>query len=98
MTKNIIFSESLPVFRQRFTEVKRGHFVNKTTNESFESLIFCGHKDGKLRFCNFSSKLGVLSNAQIASDKENLQVIAFEGNDHYTLCKKGNGAWESVDI
>lgn len=98
MAKKIIFSESLPLFRQRFTEVKRGHFVNKN-HEEFESLIFCNNlKDGKNRFCNFSSKLGPLSNAQLKADKDNLLVIAFEGNEHYTLCKKSEKAWESVDI
>lgn len=96
--KKIIFSESLNQFAGRFSEVKRGHFVNKTSGENFDSLIFMGHKDGKPRFCNFSSKLGTLSNAQIKADRNNLQVIAFEGNTHYTLCRKGNGAWESVDL
>lgn len=98
MEKKIIFSESLNQFAGRFSEVKRGHFVNKSTNEKFDSLIFMGHKDGKPRFCNFSSKLGTLSNSQIKADRDNLQVIAFEGNSHYTLCRKGNGAWETVDL
>lgn len=96
--KKIIFSESLNKFIDRFSEVKRGHFVNKD-HEEFESLIFCNNlKDGKNRFCNFSSKLGTLSNAQLKADKDNLMVIAFEGNDHYTLCKKSEKAWETVDL
>lgn len=66
--------------------------------QHFKSLIF-SNGDSKT-FVGFSPKLGELTPKEIVAQKNNLQVVEWDnpdtGKHGYTLCKKGNGAWEDI--
>lgn len=89
-------SWSLIAFAKEFgPKMQVGEFVNKETGEDFKSCIFT---NGETRtFVAFSSKMGVLSPREIAAKKNELQVVQLESG-HYSLCKKGENAWEEVDL
>ena len=70
-------------------------FVNKETGESFKSCMFTD-ADGNHTIVNFSSNLGELTPAQIAAQKNDLQVVELESGS-FKLCKSGS-TWESVDL
>lgn len=76
-----------------------GKFANTQTGEEFKSCIFTNPENGSLTFVAFASKLGELTPSQIKAQKDELQVVQLEGDKpHYSLCKKGNSAWEDVDL
>lgn len=89
-------SWSLIAFAKEFgPKMQVGEFVNKETGEDFKSCIFT---NGETRtFVAFSSKMGVLSPREIASKKNELQVVQLESG-HYSLCKQGENTWEDVDL
>ena len=101
-SKNIKNSWSLVGFAREFgPRMQVGDFTNGDTGDHFKSCIFT---NGNTRtFVAFSRKLGVLSPREIARQKDTLQVVLCEteeGNDMYSLCKKGEPgeAWEDVDL
>ena len=89
-------SWSLIAFAKEFgPKMQVGEFVNKETGEDFKSCIFT---NGETRtFVAFSSKMGVLSPREIATKKNELQVVQLESG-HYSLCKQGENTWEDVDL
>ena len=89
-------SWSLIAFAKEFgPKMQVGEFVNKETGEDFKSCIFT---NGETRtFVAFSSKMGPLSPREIATKKNELQVVQLESG-HYSLCKQGENTWEEVDL
>lgn len=89
-------SWSLIAFAKEFgPKMQVGEFVNKETGEDFKSCIFT---NGETRtFVAFSSKMGPLSPREIATKKNELQVVQLESG-HYSLCKQGENTWEDVDL
>jgi len=73
-----------------------GEFVNRESAEVFKSCVFT-KPDGDRTFVHFSSKMGVLTPAQIAAQKHDLQVIQYTSGS-YILCKQGENTWEDVDL
>lgn len=76
--------------------MKVAPFVNKDTGECFKSCAFLS-SDGEVTLVAFSSKLGELTPAQIAAQKDDLQVVQLESGS-YKLCKAGHDTWEDVDL
>lgn len=95
-TQKIINSWSLMAFARANGRMQVGSFTNSESGESFKSCVFT-NADGDRKFVAFSKKLGVLTPREIASDKDNLQVVLLESG-HYSLCKKGQNNWEDVDL
>lgn len=91
---------SLIAFAKKFgPKMQVGEFHNSDTGESFKSCIFT---QGDTRtFVAFSNKMGALTPREIVAQKNDLQVVLCttkEGNDMYSLCHTGSGAWEDVDL
>lgn len=88
----------------RMKVVPRAEHVNTQTGEVFEAascaFIHPTEKDEQGRaavtFVAFSSKLGELSPAEIAAQKDELQVAQLNSGN-YVLCKQGDG-WSDVDL
>lgn len=95
--KGIKNSWSLITFAKSHGKMQVGEFVNKETGETFKSCIFTNPSDATRTFVAFSSNLGILSPREIASQKDELQVVELESGN-YSLCKAGNNAWEDVDL
>ncbi len=97
---NIKNSWSLIAFARKFgPKIQIAHLSNKTTGDAFKCVAF-GESEN-LTFVAFSRKLGELTPREIASQKDNLQVVQCqteEGRDMYALCKKGESSWEEVDL
>lgn len=76
-------------------------FVNSKSGDTFKSLVFTS-TTGDKTFVAFSKKLGVLTKAELAAQKADLQVVEMapdaNGKVHYVLCKQGANTWEDVDI
>lgn len=89
-------SMSLIAFARKHGKMQVGNFINKETGEEFSSCIFT-NDDNVRTFVAFSSKLGVLPPAQIAAQKNELQVVELESGN-YCLCKQGTNKWEDVDL
>ena len=70
--------------------------VNSNTGETFKSCAFVD-SEGAVTLVGFSSNLGELTPAQIASQKDNLQVVELNSGN-YKLCKSGADSWETVDL
>lgn len=105
----IISSVSFMAFaREHGPRVQRAVFTNKKTNATFASLvIFSPSNEDNKTFVGFSSKLGELSAKEVATMKNDLQVVELEGEpdeetgeikNHFVLCKKGQNNWEDVDL
>lgn len=77
--------------------VTTGECANHDTGETFKAVAFT-NDEGQRTFASFSSKLGVLSGAEIARQKDELQIVQFEESGNYCLCKKGENSWENVDL
>lgn len=73
-----------------------GEFTNHETDEIFKSCVFT-QEDGTKTFVAFSSKLGVLTEREIADMKEDLAVIKSKAG-HYSLIKGRRKAWKDVDV
>ena len=98
-------SWSLVAFAKMKGRMQVGRFTNSDTGDSWKSCIFTdpNNADPKTNktFVAFSRNLGELSPSEIASQKDNLQVVECttkDGNDMFALCKAGTNAWEDVDL
>ena len=89
-------SWSLISFAKTHGKMKVAPFVNRETGECFKSCAFID-SDEVITLVAFSSKLGELTPAEIAAQKDNLQVVQLESGT-FKLCKAGNGSWEDVDL
>lgn len=89
-------SWSLLAFARMKGKMQVGSFANKETGETFKSAIFTDN-DGNRCFVAFSSKMGELTPAEIAAQKEKLQVVELESGN-YSLCRQGENAWEDVAL
>lgn len=70
--------------------------TNSNTGETFKSCAFVG-TGGAVTLVGFSSNLGELTPAQIAAQKDSLQVVELESGN-FKLCKRGAESWEDVDL
>lgn len=95
-TVGIKNSWSLISFAKTHGRMKVAPFVNKETGEAFKSCAFLS-SDGEVTLVAFSSKLGELTPAQIAAQKDDLQVVELESGS-LKLCKAGKDSWEDVDL
>ena len=95
-TVGIKNSWSLISFARTHGRMKVAPFVNKDTGECFKSCAFLS-SEGEVTLVAFSSKLGELTPAQIAAQKDDLQVVELESGS-YKLCKAGHDTWENVDL
>ena len=95
-TVGIKNSWSLISFARTHGRMKVAPFVNKETGESFKSCAFL-NSEGEVTLVAFSSKLGELTPAQIAAQKDDLQVVELESGS-YKLCKAGHDTWDDVDL
>ena len=97
-TSNIGIKNSwtLLSFAKTHGRMKVASFVNKETGEAFKSCAFLS-SEGEVTLVAFSSKLGELTPAQIAAQKDDLQVVQLESGS-YKLCKAGHDTWEDVDL
>lgn len=89
-------SWSLISFAKTHGRMKVAPFVNRETGECFKSCAFLSSK-GEVTLVAFSSKLGELTPAEIAAQKDDLQVVQLESGT-YKLCKAGHDTWEDVDL
>lgn len=89
-------SWSLLAFARMKGKMQVGQFANKESGEEFKSCIFTDTEGNKC-FVAFSSKLGELSPAEIAAQKDKLQVVELESGN-YSLCKVGQNSWEDVNL
>ena len=89
-------SWSLISFAKSHGKMKVAPFVNKETGECFKSCAFLS-SDGGITLVAFSSKLGELTPAQIAAQKDDLQVVQLESGS-FKLCRAGKDSWEDVDL
>ena len=89
-------SWSLLSFAKSHGRMKVAPFVNKETGECFKSCAFISDTD-EITLVAFSSKLGELTPAQIAAQKDDLQVVQLESGS-FKLCKAGHSTWEDVDL
>ena len=91
-------SWSLLAFAKSHGKMQVGDFVNKETGESFKSCIFTDPADSNNKtFVAFSSKMGELTPSEIATRKDELQVVELESG-HFSLCMVGNNAWQDVEL
>ena len=89
-------SWSLISFAKTHGKMKVAPFVNRETGECFKSCAFVSNTD-EVTLVAFSSKLGELTPAEIAAQKDELQVVQLESGT-YKLCKAGHDTWEDVDL
>lgn len=101
---NIKNSWTLLTFAKKFGRMQVGSFksVDKETGE-IRHFKSCAFSEGdKVTFVGFSPKLGELKPHEIAAQKDDLQVVEWENPETekhgYTLCKKGQDAWEDVNL
>lgn len=90
-------SWSLLAFAQSHGKMQVGEFANKETGETFKSCIFTNPEDNSRCFVAFSSKMGEMTPAQIAAEKDSLQVVELESGN-FSLCRQGANAWEDVEL
>lgn len=97
MAQKSLPSWSLVAFARQYGKMQVGSFVNEE-GTPFKSCIFTDN-DGNRTFVGFSQKLGELSPKDIASNKDELQIVKTDSGK-YKLCKKGNPgeAWEDVNL
>ena len=97
-TVGIKNSWSLISFAKAHGRMKVAPFVNKETRECFKSCAFLD-SEGGITLVAFSSNLGELTPAQIAEQKDDLQVVQLESG-RFKLCNAGHGkdTWEDVDL
>lgn len=89
-------SWSLISFARSHGKMKVAPFVNGETGEAFKSCAFVD-SENNVTLVAFSSRLGELTPAQIAAQKNDLQVVLLESGT-YKLCKRGENNWEEVDL
>lgn len=91
-------SWSLLTFAKMHGRMQVGSFTNSDTGEDFKSCIFTNPTDNSRTFVAFSSKLGELTPSEIASRKDDLQVVELENSGNYYLCNVGQNAWDDVNL
>lgn len=91
-------SWSLLTFAKMHGRMQVGNFTNSDTGEDFKSCIFTNPTDNTRTFVAFSSKLGELTPSEIASRKNDLQVVELENSGNYYLCNVGQNAWDDVNL
>ena len=105
-------SWSLKSFFQTHGKMKIANMVNSETNEHYKCLAFENPTSGALCFVSFSQNLGELTGSEIAAMKDDLQVCelnvaedvaarraeAGRQIESCSLCKKGTGSWEDVEL
>lgn len=96
MEKGIKASWTLIAFAKSHGKMKVAPFVNKETGEAFKSCMFVNSEGEVTATVNFSNKLGELTPQQIASQKDELQVVELNSGT-FKLCKAGS-TWEDVDL
>ena len=89
-------SWSLISFAKAHGRMKVAPFVNHETKECFKSCAFLD-SEGGITLVAFSSNLGELTPAQIAAQKDDLQVVQLESGS-FKLCRAGHDTWEDVDL
>lgn len=90
-------SWSLIAFARAHGKMQVGDFVNGETGEAFKSCIFTNPEDNSRCFVAFSSKMGALTPAEIAEQKDELQVVELESGN-FSLCHQGANAWADVEL
>ncbi len=70
--------------------------VNSNTGQTFKSCAFIDN-GGAITLVGFSANLGELTPAQIAAQKDSLQVVELESGN-FKLCKRGSDSWDDVDL
>lgn len=70
--------------------------TNSNTGETFKSCAFVS-AGGAVTLVGFSSSLGELKPAQIAAQKDSLQVVELKSGN-FKLCKRGTDSWADVDL
>lgn len=70
--------------------------TNSLTGDTFKSCAFVS-ASGAVTMVGFSSNLGELTPAQIAAQKDSLQVVEFVSGN-FKLCKRGTDSWAEVDL
>ena len=94
-------SWSLVAFAKSHGRMQVGQFSDPKTGDSWKSCIFTSPVDNTRTFVAFSRNLGPMSPADIAAQKDDLQVVqctTHEGNDMFALCKRGAESWEDVNL
>lgn len=89
-------SWSLLAFARMKGKMQVGSFANKETGDTFKSCIFTDN-EGNRSFVAFSSRMGELTPAEIAAQKDKLQVVELESGN-YSLCRQGENSWEDVAL
>lgn len=95
-SSDFIAHYNLTDFASKYKKMQVGTFTNKSTGEEFKSCVFTDNQ-GELTFCAFSSNLGEQTPRQIASMKDDLQVVQLKSGS-YILCRKGHNNWEDVEL
>jgi len=91
-------SWSLLAFARSHGRMQVGEFTNKESGETFKSCIFTDPADNNNKtFVAFSSKMGELSPAEIAAQKDTLQVVELESGN-FSLCHQGTNSWQDVEL
>lgn len=93
---SIINRWTLLSFAASHGKMQTGIARNKD-GEEFASCSFTDPMTGLRTYVGFSSNLGVLSAAQIAARKHELQVVQLETGS-YRLCKVGESTWDDVEL
>jgi len=104
----IVNSWSLTAFARSHGAMKvmpSATHVNTQTGEEFTSkscaFVHPTEKDeqgrNKVCFVAFSSNLGEMTPAEIAAQKDELQVVEL-ASGNYSLCKQGSSSWADVDL
>ena len=96
VNKGIKNSWSLLAFARSHGKMQVAPFVNKETGEEFKSCVFTD-EDQNRTFVAFSSNLGELGAKEIASRKNELQVVELESGT-FKLCNVGANNWEDVEL
>ena len=89
-------SWSLMSFAKSHGKMKVAGFTNRETGENFKSCAFVD-ADNNVTLVAFSSKMGELTPAEIAAQKDELQVVML-ATGTYKLCKRGENNWEEVNL
>lgn len=97
-TTKISNSYSLLAFARTYGKMQIArNLTNKETGEQFDSCVFTDIEGNRV-FVAFSSKLGSMSAADIAAQKDKLQVVQMEESGNYILCRQGENSWEDVEL
>lgn len=89
-------SWSLLAFANEKGKMKVAPFKNSQTGEEFKSCAFID-EENNITLVGFSSNLGELTPAEIAAQKNDLQVVELNSGT-FKLCKAGNSTWEDVSL